>query len=133
MTMPSGLNSPTINQFDFRTLGSLQNVNFNSTADQFIPFVVNGRMSIEFVIIVYKSGTPAAAVGGVYSGAVKTGTQYVPAAQAYTVLTGATTAIQITPAFAIVTSPAGIFLSLTTPAGAAATCDVYVQGSLYDS
>lgn len=130
----SNLIIPQVKPFEFRCIGSKLNCDFNSTADQLIPFVVSGRMSIEFIIFVWKSGTPTAAVGGVYSGAGKTGTQYVTAAQVYTALTGAGTALQVAPGtFGIVTSPAGIYLSLTTPAGAAAVCDVFVQGSLYDN
>jgi hypothetical protein len=127
---PGGVALP----FPFRCIGQLLGANFNITTDQVIPITTSGRTSIEFLIFLWKSGTPGPAVGGVYGGAGKTGRIYVPAATAYTGLTGAGTALQIVPAaFAIDNGPLSLFLSLTTPAGAAATCDVFAQGSTYDN
>jgi len=71
------------------------------------------------------------AVGGVYTGAAKSGTTIVAAAQVYSALTGSTKFIDLTLASAVTTdilTNTVVYLSLTVPQGTAATADVYLFG-----
>lgn len=70
------------------------------------------------------------AAGGIYEAAEKGGTAIVADSQAYSALTAATlgTDLTITAHGLDVLSAEALYLSLTTPQGAAATADVYVIG-----
>lgn len=108
----------------------LVGANMNTTTDQalvrlhgFTAYVINNIYAIN------PSGSCASAVGGIYTAAAKGGTAVVAASQAYTTLSGTGTNLILT------TATAGrnrrtedLILSLTTPHGSAATCDIYVFG-----
>lgn len=70
------------------------------------------------------------AVGGIYTGTSKSGTAIVSAATAYSALTGPTVGANFTPTSAALDelTADALYLSLTTPQGAAATGDVFVFG-----
>jgi len=110
--------------------------NFNSTGDQILTPVAQGKFRITKIVVVNTSvnGMPTAA-GGFYTGAGKTGTTIVSAGQVYTGLTNALTALELTLAIAaslVFVSGTSIYLSLSTPKGGAATADIYVFGEIYD-
>jgi len=118
---------PQVEMLLFRLNGA----NMNSTADQ--PIIRQFACSsflITRIRMVDASLSLTTAVGGIYTGASKTGVTVVSAAQAYSALTGATLGMDLTVA------PAGLdrivsttlFLSLTTPQGAAAATNLYVLG-----
>jgi hypothetical protein len=71
-------------------LGGSRNINMNSTADQTItlptfafPYYVTS------VLLTNCTATPSLAVGGIYTGSGKTGTQLVQSSQTYSALTTA--------------------------------------------
>lgn len=118
---------PQVEMLLFRLNGA----DMNSTADQ--PIIRQFACSsflITRIRMVDASLSLTTAVGGIYTGASKTGVTVVSAAQAYSALTGATLGMDLTVA------PAGLdrivsttlFLSLTTPQGAAAATNLYVLG-----
>jgi hypothetical protein len=116
-----------------RVLCSIRAANFNVTTDQAcaIPASVTAWVPTS-IIVTNCSGTFTLAVGGVYPAISKGGTALVAAAQAYTALTGATVVLGLTLAANIATTRQTvntIYLSLTTGAGSAATCDFYVVGN----
>jgi hypothetical protein len=136
--MGLGINAATnaqaqrLSTYGYGYIGALKGANFNSTADQAIPILVSGRYNVDFITVVFASGAPAAAVGGVYNATAKGGTAILPAATAFATLTGATKFLQTTITADLQTGVSTLYLSLTTPAGAAATCDVYIFGTTYD-
>jgi hypothetical protein len=73
------------------------------------------------------------AVGGVYTAASKGGSALVANTQAYTGLTNALTALDLTLALPNLILAAGtpLYLSLTTAQGAAATVDLAVFGQVF--
>ena len=120
--------------------GRLLNANMDSTADQQIPIVLppgftRWRLNNIFAIAASVSLTTAA--GGVYPTTGKGGTAIVANTQVYTGLTAA--ANNTAGGFLALSAAAGqtnvlfdiaaIYLSLTTPQGAAAVCDIYVNVS----
>jgi hypothetical protein len=116
-----------------RVLCSIRGANFNITTDQAcaIPASVTAWMPTS-IIVTNCSGTFTLAAGGVYPTTSKGGTALVAAAQAYTALAGATVVLALTLASGIATTRQAIntvYLSLTTGAGSAATCDFYVIGN----
>jgi hypothetical protein len=116
-----------------RVLCSIRSANFNITTDQTctIPASVTAWVPTS-ILVTNCSGTFTLAVGGVYPAASKAGTALVAAAQAYTALSGATVVLGLTLAANIATTRLTIntvYLSLTTSAGSAATCDFYVIGN----
>ena len=116
-----------------RVLCSIRAANFNITTDQAcaIPASVTAWVPTS-IIVTNCSGTFTLAAGGVYPATSKGGTALVAAAQAYTALTGATVVLGLTLAANIATTRQTIntvYLSLTTGAGSAATCDFYVVGN----
>lgn len=122
----SGFYGLPFNGVLYRLVGA----NMNSTSDQamvrmhtFAAYVINN------IYAVNPSGSAASAVGGIYTAAAKGGTAVVAASQAYTTLSGTNTNLILT------TATAGrnrrtedLILSLSTPHGSAATCDIYVFG-----
>jgi hypothetical protein len=102
----------------------------NSTADQ--PITLGPALYILRRAVITNASMPlSTAVGGVYTGAAKTGTALVSASQVYSGLTASSKFIDATlhvsagtDAFATGT----VFLSLTTPQGVAATADLYLYG-----
>lgn len=115
-------------------LGKLIGANFNSTADQAITLALpSPNWIIHAFTVCNPSVSMTTAVGGVYSAAAKGGVQLVAASQVWSGLT--TNAVNTVGS--CVSAPAQssalfnvstIYLSLTTPQGAAATADVYVYG-----
>jgi hypothetical protein len=116
-----------------RVLCSIRAANFNITTDQActIPAGVTAWVPTS-IIVTNCTGTFTLAAGGVYPATSKGGTALVAAAQVYTALTGATVVLGLTLAANIATTRLTIhtvYLALTTGAGSAATCDVFVLGN----
>jgi hypothetical protein len=110
-------------------VGRLLGANFNSTADQAIAISPSGEYVIRRIIVANCSASITLAAGGLYTGAGKTGTIVVAAAQVYTALTGSAKWIDLTLASGVTGDTVAVFtlfLSLTTGQGSAATCDVHV-------
>jgi hypothetical protein len=116
-----------------RVLCSIRSANFNITTDQActIPSSVTAWVPTS-IIVTNCSGTFTLAAGGVYPTTSKGGTALVAAAQAYTALSGSSIVLALTMAANIATTRQTantLYLSLTTGAGSAATCDFYVIGN----
>ncbi len=119
-------------------LGRLIGANMNVTTDQAIPmFVGNSAFRVTKVSVKNASISLTTAAGGIYSAASKGGDAIVAAAQAYTALTTAALATNLTvaatPGNTVYAKTVVPTLSLTTAQGAAATADVYVWGDLFTS
>jgi len=127
-------------------IGQLVGANMNVTTDQNIPLIIPGgysRYRIEAIYANNASVSLTTAAGGIYPAAAKAGVPLVAAGQAYAGLTApgdnaAGSALALTLAAAAATTEfnavqtaLGLFLSLTTPQGAAATADFYVYGRLF--
>lgn len=118
-------------------LGFVKGANMNITTDQ--PFDMAPGWSSLFSFRITKITAQGAslslttAAGGIYQAASKAGTAIVAAGQVYTALTGPNLALDLTLAagttvYAPNTQP---ILSLTTPQGAAASCNVYIFGDIF--
>jgi hypothetical protein len=114
--------------------GSLLGANMNSTADQVIPISFpSANYRIDSILVTNPSVSLTTAVGGIYPAASKAGVAIVANSQAYSGLTSATantagnllalTLASSTTAFNL----KGLYFSLTTPQGAAATADIRVR------
>jgi hypothetical protein len=106
--------------------------NFNSTADQIIALGFNSQFRITRIVSYNASLSLTTAVGGIYTGLAKTGTQVVANTQAYSSLTSGSVALDLTLATPNQIFPANtpLYLSLTTPQGGACTCSLAVFGDL---
>ena len=105
-------------------------LNFNVTTDQQILIREWPRYIVEHIEVSNASLSLTTAVGGFYTAPSKAGRVLVAASQAYSGLTDAELALMLPCALSPqrwLTGPA-IYLSLTTPQGAAATADVRVWG-----
>lgn len=112
-----------------RLLFSLTGANMNTTADQALTKAFSfTNYVIDKIIVTNASTSLTLAAGGFYTGASKSGTTIVAAAQVYSGLTGSTLIVNPTLALNAVQSAATLFLALTTGQGGAATSDVYVMG-----
>lgn len=113
-------------------IGTLRSANFNSTSDQAIP--INQTISafaISDIIITNCSVNMTTAAGGFYPTTSKGGTAIVANTQVYSSLTAASILLRATISAAGSTTRyaiSNVYLSLTTPQGSAATCDVYLDG-----
>lgn len=110
-------------------IGSLRAANFNSTADQ--PIAIQSRISafqITKITVTNCTGTLTLAAGGFYPSASKGGTAIVASGQAYSSLSAPSIVLNPTIASNPRMTLATVYLSLTTAAGSAATCDVYLIG-----
>ena len=108
-------------------LGTLAGANFNSTADQSITLTGGGSWRITKIYVTNASTSMTTAAGGFYTGAGKTGTIIVLAAQAYSALTSSTVVLSCSIASPLpVTST--LYFALTTAQGSAATADISVYG-----
>lgn len=129
---------------DYRVIGKLLGANFNVTTDQAIPIQISdddnnqvveaGEFIVERITIVNASISLTTAVGGIYTALAKGGSAIVPAAQVYSALTAANKYLNATLAGTALTdvlNQTDLYLSLSTPQGAAATADVFVYGRLF--
>ena len=117
-----------------RFAGRIFGADFNSTADQQIPLLIpaNARFRLTKLTVENASLSLTTAAGGVYNAASKGGTAAVAAGQAYSALTGSGKALDLTLANTDVQAAGTqLYLSLTTPQGAAATADLYVQADIF--
>lgn len=113
-----------------RVLGSLRSANMNTTADQAITIVSTvTKYLVTAVLATNCSATPTLAVGAVYTAASKGGAPLFSAAQVFSSLNATTVLLNVpsTITTAVVTAPQ-LFLTLTTAAGGASLCDIYVVG-----
>lgn len=113
-----------------RLLGKRTGADMNSTADQAIT-INAAKYLIRSIVVFDSSGSLTLAAGGVYTGAAKTGTILVAAAQVYAALTVATKILPLTltaAATADYLAATSLFLSLTVAQGAAMTATVAVYG-----
>lgn len=115
--------------------GFLTAANMNVTTDQAIPIVLPPGFTKYRIITMYAWGASISlttAVGGIYPTTSKGGTPVVAASQAWSVLTAA--AVDATGSLLVLTNAAivstaiydlaNIYLSLSTPQGAAATANI---------
>lgn len=119
-------------------IGRLIGANMNTTADQAFAMTQWGQLNkfrITKITAKNASVSLTTAVGGVYTAVSKGGTAVVAATQAYSALTAATLAadltIATTPGLTVNAAATDIWLSLTTAQGAAATADLYCYGDPY--
>lgn len=118
-------------------LGRLLGANMNSTADQ--PFVMAIPPGAKFrptkITCLNASTSLTTAAGGIYPAASKGGTAIVASGQAYSALTAAAQALDLTIVSGTLPTvyAAGVIptLGLTTGQGAAATADFYMEGQIY--
>lgn len=111
-------------------IGLLRAADMNTTDDQVI-ICTPKRYIIRRIIFTNASISLTTAVGGIYTGLVKSGTALVPAGQVYTSLTVPSKFIDATLDGLTGTDTfmnQGFYFSLTTPQGAPATADVYIYG-----
>ena len=118
-------------------LGRLIGANMNVTTDQ--PFVMTNWASLNPFRITKITAKNASislttAAGGVYPVASKGGAAIVASSQVYTSLSAATIALDLTLAAGTTVYAKGgsPILSLSTAQGAAATCDLYLFGDIYN-
>jgi hypothetical protein len=110
-----------------RLIASAQGVNLNSVADTVAPILVNGRVSVQSIIVTNASVSLDAAYLAVYTGPGATGT----AVKTTYALSGNTTAAKVvvtaaTSTDAVTGTP--LYIRNTTVQGAAATADVFIYG-----
>lgn len=135
MVMRTTFINPTIATKNATTsqLFTIRGANLNSTADQTLTKVGSfTRYQITQIIALAKSGNAGSAVGGVYTGASKTGTQIVSSSQAWSALSATDKVLSLTLAALTDVLQATPILSLTTAAGAASTVDIFVYGNVLD-
>ncbi|MGA1280838.1 MAG: hypothetical protein ACO3YZ_04650 [Candidatus Nanopelagicaceae bacterium] len=124
------------NRFGQILLGQLISANMNSTADQQITiFSAPAKYIIRRIVVTNASVSLTTAVGGVYPAVSKGGTAIVANSQAYSGLSASGKFIDLTIASGYtsggdVLTATNVYLSLTTPQGAAATADIYVFGDI---
>lgn len=117
-------------------LGELISANMNSTADQqIVMFSAPAKYIVRRIVVTNASISLTTAVGGIYPQVSKGGTAIVANSQAYSGLTATSRFIDLTIASGYtsggsILTAKSIYLSLTTPQGAAATADVYVYGDI---
>lgn len=108
-------------------LGRLIGANMNSTSDQQID-MGSANWILTEIVVTDSSGNLTTAVGGIYTAAAKGGTAIVAAGQAYAALTTSVKVLKLTLANNDRRTEEALYLSLSTPQGAAMTADVYVYG-----
>ena len=113
-------------------LGELIGANMNSTGDQqIVIFSAPAKYIIRRIVATNASISLTTAVGGIYTAFSKGGTAVVANSQAYSTLSASTKFLDLTLAsntdYRTATS---LYLSLTTPQGAAATADIFVYGDI---
>lgn len=124
--------SPGVSVYPSGVLGRLIGANMNVTTDQSITLIA-GTKVIRRIVGINPSTSLTVSAGGIYTGANKSGTAIVAAAQLYSALTGAAKFLDLTLAAILGTdilTAAQVFFSLTVAQGVAATMDLYVIGDL---
>lgn len=120
-----------------RLLGQLIGANMNVTTDQAFAMTpwAQGKWRPTKITAINASISLTTAAGGIYPAKSKGGTAVVTSGQAYSGLTGATLALDLTidtvPAETVYAANQQWYLSLTTGQGAAATADLYIFGDVY--
>jgi hypothetical protein len=124
------------NRFGQILLGQLISANMNSTADQqIVMFSSPAKFIIRRIVATNASISLTTAVGGIYPAVSKGGTAIVANTQVYSGLSASGKFVDLTIASGYtsggdVLTVGSIYLSLTTPQGAAATADIYVFGDI---
>ena len=124
------------NRFGQILLGQLISANMNSTGDQqIVIFSAPAKYIIRRIVATNASTSLSTAVGGIYPAVSKGGTAIVANSQVYSGLTASGKFVDLTVASGYtsggdVLTVKSIYLSLTTPQGAAATADIYVYGDI---
>lgn len=114
-------------------LFELRGANLNSTADQsFSKVGAFTRYQVTAMMSRRVTGNALIAAGGIYTGASKTGTAIVAAAQVWSALSAADKTLSPTIASLTDAIQATPILSLTTAAGGAATADIHIYGVVLD-
>jgi hypothetical protein len=117
-------------------LGQLIGANMNSTSDQqIVIFSAPAKYIIRRIVVTNASTSLTTAVGGIYPAVSKGGTAIVANTQVYSGLTASGKFVDLTIASGYtsggdVLTVKSIYLSLTTPQGAAATADIEVYGDI---
>jgi hypothetical protein len=117
-------------------LGQLIGANMNSTGDQqIVIFSAPAKYIIRRIVATNASISLSTAVGGIYPAVSKGGTAIVANSQVYSGLSASGKFVDLTVASGYtsggdVLTVKSIYLSLTTPQGAAATADIYVYGDI---
>lgn len=128
------VNTLAVGDVQMRVLWKLIGANMNSTADQamtkigtFSTFIAGPNGNVR---VVNPSAAASSAVGGIYTGASKSGINVVSAGATWGGLTGTGTgaANSCTATGLAVLSASTMFVSLATPHGSAATADWYFLG-----
>ncbi|MBV9858745.1 MAG: hypothetical protein JO038_01365 [Alphaproteobacteria bacterium] len=120
-----------------RFTGRLVGANMNTTADQAIPLFLPQTAPFRVSKITARNASISltAAVGGIYTAASKGGTALVAATQAYSSLTTAASALDLTlaatPSNTVFAPGTALYLSLSTAQGTAATADVFLFGDCF--
>jgi len=113
-------------------LWRLIGADMNSTSDQL--FTKIGSFTSSMIINITATNpsiSMTTAVGGIYPTTAKGGTPIVAASQVYSGLTASSVWIAVSSAATgRATNLSTLYLSLSTPQGAAATCDFYVFGQI---
>jgi hypothetical protein len=117
-------------------LGQLIGANMNSTSDQqIVIFSAPAKYIIRRIVATNASISLTTAVGGIYPAVSKGGTAIVANSQVYSGLSASGKFVDLTVASGYtsggdVLTVKSIYLSLTTPQGAAATADIEVYGDI---
>ena len=116
----------------FKLISANMNVTTDQTFVPIIPAVLGQRYIIDRILCLNASTSLTTAAGGIYDTASKGGNALIANSQAYSALTGATLALDLTLAAVGKAVVAGVapILSLTTGQGSAATADFFVFGRL---
>lgn len=121
--------APQYNQQE-SVLFRLLSANMNVTTDQALVKMLGfTTFLITRVRVANASISLTTAAGGIYTGASKAGNAVVAAGQTYAALTAANIGMDLTlAAVGQGVQNTGLFLSLTTGQGSAATADIYLLG-----
>lgn len=115
-------------------LAKLEGANMNSTADQAITVYGASKYVIRGILVTNASISLTTAQGSLYTAASKGGTALTtsPTTTAYSSLDAAAKYLDLTLASLTTLTASTLYLSLTTPQGAAATADFYIFGDILD-
>jgi CubicO group peptidase (beta-lactamase class C family) len=115
-------------------IGRLLNANMNSTADQAISLWQGQAFRVTKITVTSATAALTTAAGGIYTGGSKTGTALVAASQVYSALSAGNIALEptidATGGALFFGAAQGLYLSLTTAQGAAATADIFIYGDV---